>query len=379
VPEQLIAPAVLADLPTALRAASDLVAAERVQLAYAQCGIVIEVAQHWRVLPALAAALSLRSAVGRSLGELAGSVQDAVAAGVLLDQLGADRHGGPALLLLARHVSALVDVGDHAGADQLLERAELAGELPDTQDGLALTFARGRLHLAAGRPGAALPDLFRCGERLAAWHADRPSVLPWRSAAATALWHSGAHEAAARLAEAEVELARDAGTTGALGAALRVHGVVLTGAAGLPAMEESARVLDGSPLRLELAATLVAYGTRLNELKRRPQARRVLRAGLDLAERCGSRDLVDRARTQYAVAGGRLRPALPTGVSGLTAAERRAVALAAADRTNRQIAEELFLSVRTVEIHLTNAYRKLGVARRSELAAALAAADAEQA
>jgi DNA-binding CsgD family transcriptional regulator len=67
---------------------------------------------------------------------------------------------------------------------------------------------------------------------------------------------------------------------------------------------------------------------------------------------------------------------LATGVSGLTAAERRAVALAATALTNRQIAEELFLSVRTVEIHLTNAYRKLGVSRRSELAAALTAADA---
>jgi DNA-binding CsgD family transcriptional regulator len=66
---------------------------------------------------------------------------------------------------------------------------------------------------------------------------------------------------------------------------------------------------------------------------------------------------------------------LPTGVSGLTASERRAVSLAASGRTNRQIAEGLFLSIRTVEIHLTNAYRKLGIARRSELAAALAAVD----
>ncbi len=369
----------VADLPPALRTAGDLAAADRPQLAYTQCGLVVEAARRWGAFPALAAALSLRSAVGRSLGELAGSVQDALAAGALLDQLGADPHGGPAMLLLARHVNTLVDAGDHASADAMLQRAGLAGELPDTRDGLALTFARGRLHVAAGRPGAALPDLFRCGERLAAWHADRPTVLPWRSAAATALWRSGAHEAAARLAQAEVDLARDAGTTGALGAALRVHGVVLGGACGLASLEESARVLDGSPLRIELAATLIEYGTRLNELKRRPQARRVLRAGLDLAERCGSGDLVDRSRAQYAAAGGRLRPALPTGVSGLTAAERRAVVLAAADRTNRQIAEELFLSVRTVEIHLTNAYRKLGVSRRSELAAAVAATDAGQA
>jgi DNA-binding CsgD family transcriptional regulator len=154
-----------------------------------------------------------------------------------------------------------------------------------------------------------------------------------------------------------------------------VQGTVTGGPTGLAALEDSVPLLAGSPRLLERAHCLVEHGARLNELRRRPQARRVLRVGLELAERCGSTVLVARAEAQYTMSGGRLRPQ-PTGVSGLTAAERRAVTLAANGQTNRQIAEELFLSVRTVEIHLTNAYRKMGVARRSELAAALAAAAA---
>jgi DNA-binding CsgD family transcriptional regulator len=355
-----------------LHEVSQLADADHIRTAYSQCGLVVGAARRWQAQPALAAALSLRSAISRRLGLLRGAVDDAQVATQLLTELGADPRGGPALLLLARQLTALVDVGDHAAADALLHGTGLDIDCPpDTREGVLLRFARARLHVAAGRPAAALPDLFHCGERLAAWGADRPSVLPWRSTAATVLACGGAPEAAARLCEAEVELARTGGGAEALGRALRVHAVVLGAPFGLAALEESHRVLDGTSFALEQAATLIAHGTRLNELKRRPQARRILRAGLDIAERCGSADLVERARAQYTTAGGRLRPLLPTGISGLTAAERRAVVLAADGHTNRQIAEQLFLSVRTVEIHLTNAYRKLGVARRSELSAVL--------
>jgi DNA-binding CsgD family transcriptional regulator len=370
---QLVGPRGIADLARHLREAQEAADSDRLEYAYAQCDIGIDAARRWRAAPALAAALSLRSAVSRRLGRLASSVEDAVAAATLMSGLGADPRSGPALQLLARHLLTLVDIGDHTTADALLARAGL-DDLPDNRDGVLLRFARGRLHLAANRPAAALPDLFRCGERLAAWDADRPTVLSWRSAAASALSCSGAHESAARLAGAEVQLARRSGTAGVLGRALRVQGTVTAGPPGLAALEESTQLLATSPRILERAHSLVEHGARLNELKRRPQARRILRVGLELAERCGSAVLVEQARAQYTLSGGRLRPLLPTGVSGLTAAERRAVTLAASGRTNRQIAEELFLSVRTVEIHLTNAYRKLGVARRSELAAALAAA-----
>jgi DNA-binding CsgD family transcriptional regulator len=368
-----VEPLSLANLPRMLHEAQAMADVDHLDAAYAQCGAVADAAERWQATPILAAALSLRSAILRRRGDLPASAQDAERAAEALAGSDADRRSDPALQVLARRITTQVDLGHHERAGELLDGT--GPDLPDTRDGVRLRFARGRSHLGAGRPDAALPDLFHCGERLAAQRADRPAVLAWRSAAATALWRGGAHESAARLAHAEADLARRGGTAAALGRALRVSGVVQGGAAGLAELEESARVLEASPRRFELALTLVELGTRLNELKRRPPARRVLRAGMELAERCGSPALVDRARAQYTIAGGRLRPVLPTGVSGLTASERRAVSLAASGRTNRQIAEGLFLSIRTVEIHLTNAYRKLGIARRSELAAALAAVD----
>ncbi|HET9518515.1 MAG TPA: LuxR C-terminal-related transcriptional regulator [Actinoplanes sp.] len=371
--EQLTSARGIADLQRHLRVTQEAADSDRLEYAYAQCNLIIDAARRWRAAPPLAAALSLRCAVTRRLGRLRPSVDDAVAAGGLMTSLGADPRSGPVLQLLARHLLTLADIGDHAAGEALLQRAGL-DELPDTRDGVLLRFARARLALAAGRPDAALPDLFRCGERLAAWGADRPTVLSWRSAAAAALWTSGAHESAARLAGAEVEMARRTGTVGVLGRALRVSGTVTAGPAGLAALEESVQLLTASPRILERAHSLVEHGARLNALRRRPQARRVLRLGLELAERCGSGSLVERAREQYTISGGRVRPLEPVGLSGLTSAELRAVTLAANGRTNRQIADELFLSVRTVEIHLTNAYQKVGVARRSELAAVLATA-----
>jgi DNA-binding CsgD family transcriptional regulator len=362
----------IADLGRYLDVAQAAAEADDLGTAYAQCSAAVGAAARWHAPPALAAALSLRSAVARQLGDLHPSAEDARRAGELLAEAGADSRSGPVLLQLARHLNTLVDLGEHAAADALLARSGL-GELPDSREGVLLMFARARVHVAAGRAGNALPDLFHCGERLAAWQADRPALLPWRSEAAVALWRGGAHEAALRLAEAEVDLTRRAGTAAAYGRALRAYGVVLAGPPGLRALDESVRVFENSPRRFELAVSLVEAGTRLNELKRRPPARRLLRVALELAERCGSAELAERARRQYATSGGRPRPAAATGVSGLTRAERRAALMAAAERTNRQIAAELFLSVRTVEIHLTNAYRKLGITGRTELAAALAA------
>jgi DNA-binding CsgD family transcriptional regulator len=363
----------IADLGRYLGVAQAAAEADDLGGAYAQCSAAVGAAARWHSPPALAAALSLRSAVARQLGDLHPSAEDARRAGELLTEVGADSHDGPVLLLLARHLNTLVDLGEHAAADALLAKAGLAGELPDSREGILLMFARARLHVAAERTGNALPDLFHCGERLAAWQADRPALLPWRSEAAVALWRGGAHEAAIRLAEAEVDLTRRTGPGAAFGRALRAYGIVLAGSPGLARLDESVRVFEHSPRRFELALSLVEAGTRLNELNRRPPARRLLRVALELAERCGSAELAERARRQYATSGGRARPAVVTGVAGLTPAERRVAMMAAAERTNRQIAEELFLSVRTVEIHLTNSYRKLGITGRTELTASFAA------
>jgi DNA-binding CsgD family transcriptional regulator len=100
-------------------------------------------------------------------------------------------------------------------------------------------------------------------------------------------------------------------------------------------------------------------------------ARERLTAGLDLAARCGARPLAERARQELLAAGARPRRATIVGTDALTAAERRVARLAADGLSNREIAQALFVTVKTVELHLTSSYRKLRVPGRPQLRAAL--------
>ena len=106
----------------------------------------------------------------------------------------------------------------------------------------------------------------------------------------------------------------------------------------------------------------------------REAGRGALREALDLADRCGAQAIAEGAHAELAVAGARPRRRRLSGPEALTAGERRVVALAAGGRSNREIAAELFLSLKTVETHLSHAYAKLSVRRRGDLAAALAIA-----
>jgi DNA-binding CsgD family transcriptional regulator len=131
-------------------------------------------------------------------------------------------------------------------------------------------------------------------------------------------------------------------------------------------------VLEPSCGALALADALVALGSALRRDRAPADAREPLRRGLDLATRCGAGALADRAREELLAAGGRPRRDALSGRGSLTASERRVAAMAAEGLGNREIAQALFLSVKTIEVHLTRAYRKLGVASRAELPRALA-------
>jgi hypothetical protein len=319
-------PADAADLPRFLRATGRLGDLDDLATAYAVCDAAIATTTDSLALaaepgsagsglaaqpalaqpalaaqPVLAALYSLRCSLARRRGDLRAAERDGATAAGLLG-------GAEDALLVARRISVLLDIGDVAGADRLLNDHDYDDDLPDAPGAIALRYSRGRLHAAAGRPGESLADLFYCGERLAARQADSPTVLPWRSAAATVLAATGATESAARLVEAEVALNRRSGTASALGRSLRVQGQVLDGAAGLAVLDEAARVLSQSPRRFEYAGALVDFGLRLNAVRRRPQARRVLREGVELAAECGSPALVARAHAGYAAAGGKLGP-----------------------------------------------------------------------
>ena len=126
-----------------------------------------------------------------------------------------------------------------------------------------------------------------------------------------------------------------------------------------------------STARLEHAKALAALGSALRHARRPAEAREPLREALELADACGAPALADEVRSELYAAGARPRTDAMAGVAALTATERRVAELAAGGETNRDIAQALFVTPKTVEVHLSNAYRKLGIRSRRELSAAL--------
>jgi DNA-binding CsgD family transcriptional regulator len=236
--------------------------------------------------------------------------------------------------------------------------------------GVTYLMARGRLHAARQRAEAALQDFLACGERceklgvvLAMYH--------WRSGAALAHAALGHADEAAELAAQEVAIARAFGHPRALGVALHAAGLVAGNASGLALLEQAVTVLEGSRAPVELARATTEYGAALRRAGRRAEARTHLERGLDLAHHCGARLIARQARSELVAAGAKPRRDAVTGRDALTASELRVARLAAAGRTNRQIAQALFITTKTASAHLSRVYRKLDITRRDQLGQAL--------
>jgi DNA-binding CsgD family transcriptional regulator len=231
--------------------------------------------------------------------------------------------------------------------------------------------ARGALRLAEGDAAGGLGDLLACGARLVATGSTNPATMPWRSLAARAHAQLSDRPAALALAAQELDLARRFGAPGPLGVALRAHAVLTGGEEGLAQLREAVSVLERSQYRLEHAHALVDLGAALRRAGRRREARELLRQGLELAAGCDARPLVARAEAELGTSAPNLVRRPHSGLDALTPGERRVAALAAEGKTNAQIAQSLFLSLKTVEMHLGRTYRKLGIARRGGLAGRL--------
>jgi DNA-binding CsgD family transcriptional regulator len=130
-------------------------------------------------------------------------------------------------------------------------------------------------------------------------------------------------------------------------------------------------LLEAAPSRLEHARTLVELGAALRRDQQRAAAREPLRVGLDLAQRCGAERLASRAEEELRATGARPRRRELAGRDALTASERRVARMAAEGLSNPEIAQSLFVTIKTVEMHLGHAYRKLDVGSRAELAGVL--------
>jgi DNA-binding CsgD family transcriptional regulator len=193
----------------------------------------------------------------------------------------------------------------------------------------------------------------------------------WRSEAAAVLAELGEGERAERLARDGIAAARAFGAPRALARSLRSAGRVIGGDEGLELLEEAVSLVERSPARLEAAYSLADLGAELVEQRRRREGREALRLALELAQKCGATSLAERVRGDLGAGGGRPPRLELTGVDALTPAERRVCELAAGELTNREIAQTLFVTEKTIELHLTSAYRKLGIRSRFQLASVI--------
>jgi DNA-binding CsgD family transcriptional regulator len=227
--------------------------------------------------------------------------------------------------------------------------------------------ARGRLRVELGDTRAGVADLVSAGRRLDDWGLHNPSVAAWRSHAALALVALGDGQRAAELAQAEVTLARRWSTPRALGIALRAQALVHNDARTIPLLREACATLARSQAPVEHARALTDLGAALRRGNQRRQARECLRAALDTAAATGASSLVRRAHTELVATGARPRIPLRSGVDALTPSERRIAQMAATGQSNVAIAQALFVTIKTVEMHLTSTYRKLDIVSRNQL------------
>lgn len=285
----------------------------------------------------------------------------------------AEAHGSP--YGLAAGTAYVVDCLIERGAlDEAAELVDGTGfgappaELPPMYTVNLLLWSRGRLRTARDEAEAGLEDLLECGRREEEVGEVNPALVPWRSSAALALLRLGRGEEARELAREELTLSREFGAARAIGISLRCMGLVDADPALL---EEAVRVLEDSPARLELARALADLGEARRREGQREEARETLLDALELAHRCGAAALEAQVLASLHAAGARPRRPLLSGPDALTPRERRVAELAAAGNSNREIAAQLFVTVRTVEYHLQGAYRKLGIHSRAELAEGL--------
>jgi len=260
--------------------------------------------------------------------------------------------------------------GARAALQSALQNPRLAESIEQT----VVLIAHGELLLRDGHPAEALEKFETAGAILTPT-CDYIVWAAWRPGAVRALLALDDRRRARELASEAVAHTRRVGAPSGLARALRALAQTERGQRALDVLEEAVSLFEQHPQRREHAYALIEYGAALRRAGRRAAARKPLRGGLELARRGGLQVLAAQAVQELAAAGARTPRHTLTGAAALTPTERRVVELAARDLSNRQIAQQLFVTVKSVEYHLGNAYRKLDVRSRTGLAAALSRSD----
>ncbi|MBN0048585.1 AAA family ATPase [Streptomyces actuosus] len=301
-------------------------------------------------------------------GNVTRALSDAQFSHDLLDrELRVETSVTPQCTLAAVHVQR----GEPERAQHLLDLIRRPRLEQFTLEYHAYLMALARTRAALGDLGGAREHLLRCGDSLAAAGIGNPVLAPWWFDAAQVLARLGREHEGLDILERVAASVEEWGTARAHGMLCLARGVLTPGDAGLEFLTEAAELLVGSPARLEHARAEYFLGRRLSDRGDARGARIRLHRSIDVAVLCGDKLLLDEVRPVLGAARGRLRQGTTSPAESLSGGERQVAERAAAGATNREIAEALFLTQRTVEFHLTSVYRKLGIRGRHQIAAAL--------
>jgi DNA-binding NarL/FixJ family response regulator len=317
----------------------------------------------------LATASTFRSIVANVRGQLLKAEADARTGLEIATQMGW-LAGAP--FPLTQLITVLNATGGFREAERLLDEYNFSGPLPEGAFFDVLLGVRGRLRLLAGRPELAIEDLEELRARLS--RAEDADSTAWADLAAglvPALVQVGRADEARDVAEEAVRRAHMSGIPRSIADGLRACALAQADGPDIDQLWEVAAIYERIGFPVILARTLVDIGAALRRQRQPAAAREPLRRALDLARECGARALAERAEHELRAAGARPRRDRVTGRDALTGTEMRVAQLAIEGMTNRQIAETLFVTKKTVESHLAHVFQKLGIHARNELQQAL--------
>jgi DNA-binding CsgD family transcriptional regulator len=319
-------------------------------------------------LPGWAAVLhGLLGLIAMRRGELDVAVDHSSAALTPATQRPMDTHASLALATLAEAHTA---IGNHDEAAAYFT-FPIPPALFQTRSGLHYQYARGRHHLAAGRRYAALADFTACGEQMQQWSLDTANLAPWRIGAAEAWLALGQQQKAAALLEEQLAV-RGLGAARTHGMALRTLAATREQCDRVGVLDRSARLLQASGDRYQLALSLADLSRAYRGVGDKDKARSAALRARRMAKVCHADTLCEALMATGPVEAS-WSAARERSIDRLSKSEQRVAALAARGLTNREIAEELFVTVSTVEQHLTRVYKKMDVRSREDLPAKLRA------
>ena len=354
-------------LAPAVVALSVLLHTDRTETAATWCDTMLAGERTSRVAMWQAMLFATRAEAALLRGELRAAQSSALKA---LDTISAQGWGSALGGVLATLILTSIEFCDHDAAAGFLNLAQPAGMMR-TPFGVKYVHARGSYFLATGRIHAAQSDFRLCAELVADFGLDLPGLVPWRTSLAQAHLAAQEPDRARQLASEQLRLLGDCQSR-LRGLSLRVLASASEPKNRLPLLREAVELLRAGGDRLETARAHADIGDALRDNGEANRARLAQRTAHSIATCCQAlsllRRLDQRERDSAGQSDGSTRSASAGSSSTeLTEAERRVAELAALGHTNVEIACSLYVTVSTVEQHLTRVYRKLGFTRRTDV------------